>query len=78
MINSIKKATFVALAVAVLAGSSVTAAQAGGYGGYGYNHGHGHVKVYNYGHKKHCFWKKKKFYSNHYGWVWKKVKVCHY
>ena len=42
-----------------------------GYHGYFYG-GHG----YGYGYKRHCFWKKKRFWG-YYGYYWKRVKVCY-
>ena len=50
------------------------ATQVGYYGNF-----HGHYNPYGWGHGfgyRHCFWKKKKFW-NHYGWYWKRIKVCY-
>lgn len=60
-----------ALTVAVLAGSAMFAttniSQAGGYYGGYYNHHYTPV---------HCYYKKVKVWT-HYGWRWKRIKVCH-
>jgi opacity protein-like surface antigen len=38
---------------------------------------YGHYKKH-YNHSVHCFWKKKKVWSNyHYGYIWKSVKICY-
>lgn len=63
-----------ALTVAVLAGSAMFAttntSQAGGYyGGYGGYYKHHYTPV-------HCYYKKVKVWT-HYGWRWKRIKVCH-
>ena len=70
------KATFAAIAVAVVASTaSMGSAQAGGYG-HGWGHGHGH----GWGHKHHrsCFYKYKRVWSSYYGYyIKKRIKVCY-
>ena len=69
-----RKTLSAAIAVAVIGASAMamttTNSQAGYYGGY-----HGGYHGYNYGYKHHCFYKKVKVWG-HYGYFWKRIKVC--
>ncbi|MGI9401255.1 MAG: hypothetical protein ACR2O0_08385 [Rhizobiaceae bacterium] len=71
----IRKTITAALAVAVIGTSAMVAStsnsQAGGYyGGHGGHYGHVYYP------RHHCYWKKIKVWG-HYGYFWKKIKVCH-
>ena len=78
-----RKVFATALTVAVLGTSAfaaTTSASQAGYHGYRYHapvYHHGHYKRahgYHYGYRK-CWWKKVKVWG-HYGYRWKKIKVC--
>lgn len=77
----IRKTLSAALALSVLAGSALVATSTPSLAGGKHFHGYKHHKIYRpaYGHgyyPGHCFYKKIKVHG-HYGWHWKKIRVCY-